>query len=85
MLITSLSPNPVSKPGYLTIQFNAPGTGKLHATVYNAAGKLVVEDNINGVLGLNNGHLHLGDLPPGIYNIVFTLGKLRETHRVVMK
>ncbi len=84
-LITSLSPNPVTKPGHLTIQFNAPGTSKLHATVYNATGKMVMEHDMNGVLGLNNGHLDVGDLPPGIYNIVFTMGKQRETHRVVMK
>lgn len=84
-LITSLSPNPISKPGHLMLQFNADGVSKLYAAVYNAAGKKVLEDDMNGVLGLNNGHLHLGDIPAGIYNIVFTLGKLRETHRVVVK
>ena len=84
-LITSLSPNPISTPGHLNLQFNAPGAGKLYATVYNAAGKKVMQANMNGISGLNNGHLDVGALPPGIYNIVFTLGKMSETHRVVMK
>lgn len=84
-LITSLSPNPISRPGHLMVQFNADGASKLHATVYNAAGKMVLQNVLNGVSGLNNKDLHIGDLPSGIYNIVFTLGTLRETHRVVMK
>ena len=84
-LITSLSPNPISKPGYLNVQFNASGTSKLHVVVYNVAGKMIMEENMNGIVGLNSGHLHLGDQPPGIYNIVFTLGSLRETRRIVIK
>lgn len=84
-LITSLSPNPVSKAGYLMVQFSMEGAGKLYTTVYNAAGKIVRQQNIHGMPGLNNRELHIGDLPSGIYNIVFTLGKQRETHRVVMK
>jgi plastocyanin len=84
-IITSLSPNPVSKQGRLAVQFNADGAGRLYATVYNAAGKKVAANNLNSVTGLNNGHLDVGMLPPGIYNIVFTLGSQRETHRVVLQ
>ena len=84
-LITSLSPNPVPKPGHLMLQFNADGTGKLLASVYNMDGKKVLSDEMNAITGLNNGHLHVGDLQPGIYNIVFSMGKLKETYRVVVE
>lgn len=84
-LMTSLSPNPVPKPGHLMLQFNADAAGKLKAEVYNAAGKKVLTDEMNAVTGLNNGHLHLGDMPPGIYNIVFSMGKMKETYRVVVE
>ncbi len=84
-LITSLSPNPVTKAAHLMIQFNAEKTGSMRVTVYNAAGKKVIQDDFSAFPGLNNGHLHMGDMPQGIYNIVFTLGNMTETHRVVVK
>lgn len=84
-LITSLSPNPVLKSNHLMIQFNAEASGSMRVTVYNAAGKKVIQDDFSAFRGLNNGHLHMGDMPTGIYNIVFTMGKQRESYRVVVK
>jgi len=84
-LITQLSPNPVSAPGHLMFQFNADKDGSLHIQLYNNLGKLMKEDNANAVSGLNNGHFHIGNLPAGVYTIVFTLDNQRESYRVVMQ
>lgn len=84
-LITSLSPNPISQAGQLMVQFNADGSGKLYAAIYSVAGKKVAADMLNSEDGMNSRHLRVGNLPPGIYNIVFTLGKQQETHRIVIK
>jgi plastocyanin len=84
-LITSLSPNPVTKQGRLIVQFNADNISKLNAVVYNAVGKKVTVTNLNSAVGLNNGQLDVGNLAPGMYNIVFTFGQQRETHRVIIQ
>jgi plastocyanin len=82
-LITSISPNPVSSPGHLMLQFNADADGKMKVQLYTQSGKLVTETEMTAVKGLNNGHMHLGDLTPGTYYIVFTLGNKTEKHIVV--
>jgi plastocyanin len=84
-LITSLSPNPVSKPGHLMLQFNSDKAGMLKVVVYNAAGKKVLQDEMTAVTGLNNGHLHMGDMVPGAYTIVFSLGKMKENYTVIVE
>ncbi|HYK45822.1 MAG TPA: hypothetical protein VEV83_11670, partial [Parafilimonas sp.] len=40
-LITSISPNPISSPGHLMLQFNADKEGKMLVQLYNSAGELV--------------------------------------------
>jgi plastocyanin len=82
-LITSISPNPVSSPGHLMLQFNADADGKMKVQLYTQSGKLVTETEMTAVKGLNNGHMHLGDLTPGTYYIVFTLGNKIEKHIIV--
>ena len=47
--------------------------------------KIVIETTLSGDAGLNNGHIHLGNIPPGTYNIVFTLNGLKENYRVVLQ
>lgn len=84
-LVTSLSPNPISKPGHLMLQFNAGAEGKMQAVLYDAAGKAVKQTEFYATKGLNNGHFHLGELTPGSYYLVCTLGKLKEKHIIVMK
>ena len=84
-LITSLSPNPVSAPGHLMLQFNADKDGFMIAKLYNQSGLLVKEATFSAMKGLNNGHFHLGSLSPGTYYIVFTLGDITEKHTIIMK
>ena len=84
-LIVSLSPNPISRPGHLMLQFNAEKEGSMHVQLYNSSGKLVKEDNMSAVVGLNNGHFHVGDVPAGVYTIIFSIGNLKESYRVVVQ
>ncbi|TKK67456.1 hypothetical protein FC093_14265 [Ilyomonas limi] len=84
-LITSLSPNPISSPGHLMLQFNADKDGTMLAKLYNQTGLLIKEEKLSAVKGLNNGHFHMGSLAPGTYYIVFTLGDITEKHVVVVQ
>ena len=72
-IIISLSPNPISSPGHLMLQFNADKPGTMLAQLFDMNGKMVKEANMMAVAGVNNGHFHLGELPAGTYTIVFTL------------
>lgn len=84
-LITSMAPNPVTKDvGHLMFQFNADKDGDMKAIVIDAVGKTVMRLNLSAEKGINNGHIHMGDLPPGIYNIIFSMDGLKETKRVVV-
>lgn len=84
-LITSMSPNPISSPGHLMLQFNADKAGTMLVQLYDATGKLVKQDEMGAVEGLNNGHFHLGNLAAGIYNIVFSMDKIKETKSIVVQ
>jgi len=84
-LITSLSPNPISKPGHLMLQFNADNEGKMLVQLYNQTGIFITQTEMTAVKGLNNGHFHMGDLAPGTYYIVCTLGALKEKHTIVVR
>ncbi len=83
-LITSLSPNPVTE-GHLMLQFNADQAGEMNVQVFDAGGRMVLTTEMSATEGLNNGHLHLMDISPGTYTIVFTLNGLRETHSVIVQ
>ncbi len=84
-LITSLSPNPISKPGHLMLKFNSDKTGSMSVRVINMQGKTVIKTEMYAVTGVNNGHCHLGDLPAGTYTMLFSLNGLKETHKVVVE
>ncbi len=84
-LIVSLSPNPISKPGHLMVQFNADKEGKMLMQLYSSSGKFVNQIQMTADKGLNNGHFHLGDIPPGNYYIVCRLGNLKEKHGIIVK
>jgi plastocyanin len=84
-LIESLSPNPISRPGHLMLQFNAEKEGSMHVQLYNASGKLVKEADLSGTIGLNNGHFHVGDVPAGVYTIIFSMDNLKESYKVVVQ
>ncbi|HNP22600.1 MAG TPA: T9SS type A sorting domain-containing protein [Panacibacter sp.] len=84
-LITSISPNPVTSPGHLMLQFNANADGIMLVQVYNSKGILVKQAEMSASKGLNNGHLHLGDLTAGTYYVNCTLGNLYEKHTIIYR
>jgi len=84
-LITNLSPNPVSRPGHLMLQFNADNDGTMLVQLYNQAGAFISQTEMTASKGLNNGHFHLGDLAPGTYYIVCTLGASKEKHTIIVR
>jgi plastocyanin len=82
-LIISLSPNPIGDMGHLMLQFNADKTGVMIARLLDMQGKVVLKTELSAEQGVNNGHIHLGDLPAGIYTINFSLDGVSESYRVV--
>ncbi|HRI22129.1 MAG TPA: cupredoxin domain-containing protein [Panacibacter sp.] len=84
-LITSISPNPVSSPGHLSLQFNADIDGVMLVQLYNSNGTLIKQAPMTASKGLNNGHFHLGDLKTGTYYITCTLGNITEKHTIVYR
>jgi len=84
-LIVSLSPNPISRPGHLMLQFNSEKAGSMHVQLFDAMGKLAKQDDLSAVAGLNNGHFHIGDVAPGTYTIVFTMDAEKESYKIVVQ
>jgi plastocyanin len=84
-LITEISPNPVSKHGHLLIRFNSDLETKLFVLVTNNLGVKVLQTEMSANEGLNNGHIHLGGKPPGLYKVKFSLGKQTETYTVILQ
>jgi len=82
-LVTSISPNPVSN--HIMLQFNADEEGTMSVQLYNQSGAFITRTQMAAFKGLNNGHFHLGDLSPGTYYIVCTLGRTTEKHTIIVK
>lgn len=82
-LITSITPNPISSPGHLMLQFNADKEGKMLVQLYNSSGGLIKQTEMSAVKGINNGHFHLGELPAGSYYLVCTLEGIQEKHTIL--
>ena len=81
-LIISLSPNPISGMGHLMLQFNADKQAMI-AKLVDMQGKVVLKTELSAGQGVNNGHIHLGDVPAGIYTIYFSLDSISESYRIV--
>ena len=84
-LIVSLSPNPIHRPGHLMLTFNADEEGAMDAVLLNMEGKSMLQVSLTAVKGINNGHIHLGEIAPGTYNLVFYMKGIRETHKVIVQ
>lgn len=84
-LITQISPNPVESMGHLMFQFNSDNQEEIKIQLYDVNGRLVLQTSIQAIQGLNNGHLHLGSLMPGIYNAVFSMQGIKENYKIVVK
>ena len=81
-ILISISPNPISSPGHLMMQFNADKPGTLLAQLYDMNGKLVKQTNMMAATGINNGHFHLGELPSGTYTLIVSIDGQTETKRL---
>jgi hypothetical protein len=86
VLITEIGPNPVRRSiGHLLFRFNADDNGVVKALLKDQTGKVVMRRDLNAVRGINNGHIHMSDLPVGVYTVIFRLGALKETRKVVVE
>ncbi len=83
-LILSISPNPVSE-GHLMLTFNADKEGKMQVNVVNPQGQMIIKTQMQAYRGVNNGHVHLGNLHPGIYTLSCFLDGIKETHQIIIK
>ena len=84
-LITQIGPNPIKRPAELMVQYNADKEGSVQTTVFDLSGKLVLQSKISAFPGLNNAHLHVCDLPAGIYNVQFSFNGTRENKRIIIQ
>lgn len=82
-LILSLSPNPLTSP-HLSIKFNSFKEGYMKVALQNEKGSILMQENMWAEPGINNAHLHLGDLlKPGTYYLVCNMGAIKETHKLI--
>lgn len=59
--------------------------GKMEVKVINAQGQTVIKIQIQAYQGVDNGHIHFGDLSPEIYTLLCILNDGKETHQVIFK
>jgi len=83
-IITSISPNPITRAGHLNIKFNAEAPGKMELMLFDNAGKAIKQTLMQAVPGVNNGHWHLGELTPGKYLLQCHLGNAKETKEIIV-
>lgn len=81
-IIVSMSPNPISSPGHLMLQFNADKPGTMQVQLFTIDGRQITQTSMMAVAGVNGGHIHFSDVPAGMYTLVFTLDGKRETRRL---
>ncbi len=84
-LIVSLSPNPISEMGHLMLKFNADKPGNMIAKLIDMQGKIILKTELSAVQGVNDGHIHLGDVPPGVYTFLFSLDGINESYKITKK
>ena len=52
------------------------------AKLIDMQGKLILKTKLSAVQGVNNGHIHLGDVQPGVYTFLFTLDGINESYKI---
>jgi plastocyanin len=82
--VTSLSPNPVNNPCNLNVQFNIDQTEKILIQIFNANGIAVKQTSINATPGTNS-QLHVENLLPGVYTIIFQLHNTNDAKTIVVQ
>ncbi len=81
-LITSISPNPIRGMGHLMLQFNAEKPGSMKVKIVDLQGHIILQTDVAAVEGINNGHIHLGEIQGGIYIIYFSLDGINESYKI---
>ena len=84
ILINSVSPNPISRPGELMVYFNALKKGYMKVKVFDGVGKLVINTDMAAFPGINSGHVHVCDLHAGRYSLQFSMEGMKETRTVIV-
>jgi plastocyanin len=84
-LVASLSPNPVSNPCNLNVQFNIVQPEKILIQVYSFNGSLIKETYINARTGANNNYLYLGGISRGVYKILFRSRQITDTETIAVQ
>lgn len=84
-LVLSLSPNPIASPGHLNMTFNAEKEGQMQVKIINAEGKTLISRNMQAYVGVNKGHIHLGEQPAGIYTVICSMDGVTENIQVFYK
>ncbi len=68
--------------GHLMLQFNADKAGLMKVTINDMQGRIVLKTELAASPGINNGHIHLGNIPSGIYTIYFSMNDINESYRI---
>ncbi len=84
-LSVSLYPNPVTEMGHLMLKFNANKNGTMLAKLVDMQGRVILQTELSAVPGVNNGHIHLGDVPAGVYTIFLSLDGVSESYKIRKK
>jgi leucyl aminopeptidase len=84
-LVLSLSPNPITNPGHLSMTFNAEKEGQMQVRVVNAEGKTLISRSMQAYVGVNKGHIHLGEQPSGTYTLICIMDGVTESHQILYK
>lgn len=84
-LVLTLSPNPISRPGHLIMTFNSEKKGKMTVMVINPQGQIILQNQMQAYPGVNNGHVHLGNLAAATYTLVCVMNEVKETHKIVFR
>lgn len=84
-LIIAINPNPITSPGHVNLTFNANKQGKMDVTIIDNQGKVLIQTTMQAYMGVNKGHIHLGEQPAGTYTILCNLNGLKEVHKIIYK
>ena len=84
-IIVKISPNPITAGDHIQLWFNADDPGKLSAQLFDIQGRMVHQTQLAAYTGVNFGHLHIHDLPKGVYVLQLKIGELRESMKVVVQ
>ncbi len=67
------------------LKFNADKPGTMIAKLIDMQGKLILKTELSAVEGINNGHIHLGNVSPGAYTFLFSLDGISESYQITKK